>query len=174
VTLTHRVNLLLPFLHADLDAGGEAWQAQPWGAGGMAAIMLHEPVNAHGVARVRDLLRSLQSDARNGIQQILERGDIKQRGAFPDAWFLVVMKPGYYAISDPNAPLLSEVQRPAGGHGFSPEFPEMRASFFVSGSGIARHRDIGVVDMRRIAPTVAQLLGVRLPSATQPPLPVRQ
>jgi predicted AlkP superfamily pyrophosphatase or phosphodiesterase len=174
VTLTHRVNLLLPFLRADLAENGKVWKAQPWGAGGMAAIMLHEPVDAVSVARVRELLRSLKSDARNGILQILERDAIKQRGAFPDAWFLVVMKPGYYAISDPTAPLLSEVRAAAGGHGFSPEFPEMRASLFVTGLGIAHGRDFGVIDMRRIAPTAAQLLGVSLPTATLPPLPVRQ
>lgn len=174
LTLTHRVNLLLPFLRADLSHSGEAWKAQVWGAGGVAAIMLHEPVDERSVARVRELLRTLASDARNGILQILERDAIKQIGAFPDAWFLVVMKSGYYAISDPAAPLLSEVQRSAGGHGFSPEFPEMRASFFVTGTEIAQRRDLGVIDMRRIAPTVAQLLKVRLPTATLPPLPVRQ
>jgi len=50
----------------------------------------------------------------------------------------------------------------------------MRASFFMAGAGIARHRDLGVIDMRQIAPTVAQLLHVRMPSATGAPLPVRQ
>jgi hypothetical protein len=46
----------------------------------------------------------------------------------------------------------------------------MRASFFITGPGIAHHRDLGLIDMRRIAPTVAQLLNVRLPAAVQPPL----
>jgi len=77
-------------------------------------------------------------------------------------------------ISDAAAPLLSDVRGTPGGHGFSPEFPEMRASLFVAGTGIARHRDLGVIDMRSIAPTVAQLLNVRLPSAALAPLPIRQ
>jgi hypothetical protein len=41
----------------------------------------------------------------------------------------------------------------------------MRAALFMAGSGIARHRDLGVVDMRQIAPTIAQVLGVPLPSS---------
>ena len=40
------------------------------------------------------------------------------------------------------------------------------------GPGIARGRDLGLIDMRQIAPTVAQLLGVRLPAARQMPLAI--
>ena len=49
----------------------------------------------------------------------------------------------------------------------------MHASLFLMGQGIAAHRDLGLVDMRRIAPTLARLLGVSLPSADQPSLPVQ-
>ena len=40
-------------------------------------------------------------------------------------------------------------------------------------AGIARHRDLGVIDMRQIAPTVAGILGVGLPAAGAAPLPYR-
>src|SRR6202044_3762154 len=106
--------------------------------------------------------------------EVLEGDAIKQRGAFPDASFLIVMKLGYYALADATSPLVSDVPGTAGSHGFSPEYPEMRAAFFVAGSGIARGRDLGLIDMRQIAPTVAQLLGVRLSKATQMPLAIRQ
>jgi predicted AlkP superfamily pyrophosphatase or phosphodiesterase len=112
------------------------------------------------------MLQALKADSRNGIAEILERDAIKQRGAFPDASFLVVMKLGYMVISDATSPLVSEVQGTPGSHGFSPEIAEMRASFFAAGEGIAAQRDLGVIDMRQIAPTVAQLLNVRLPAAT--------
>jgi hypothetical protein len=49
----------------------------------------------------------------------------------------------------------------------------MRASFFIMGKGIAKGRDLGVIDMRQIAPTVANILGVSLPSAKQAPLSVQ-
>jgi hypothetical protein len=42
----------------------------------------------------------------------------------------------------------------------------MRAAFFIVGAGIARGRDLGVIDMRQIAPTLAQLLGVSLSDGT--------
>jgi predicted AlkP superfamily pyrophosphatase or phosphodiesterase len=182
--ITHRVNLFLAFLHAELiqtnvDSQTGAvnivsWKAQPWPGGGMAAIMLHEPVDEHTESQVRDLLQSLKSDARNGIEEILERGAIRQRGGFPDAAFLVIMKPGYAVANDAASPMVSEVSGTRGSHGFSPDFAEMRASFFMAGAGIAHHRDLGIIDMRRIAPTVAQLLNVQMPAATLLPLPIRQ
>jgi hypothetical protein len=54
-----------------------------------------------------------------------------------------------------------------------PEHPEMRASFFVAGVGIAHGRNLGVIDMRQIAPTLAKALGLSLPSAEGKPLAVR-
>ena len=91
---------------------------------------------------------------------------IVKHGAFPDAAFLVVMKPGFYTGSNLTGDLVTELPGSHGGHGFSPEFPEMRAAFFISGRGIARGRDLGLIDMRQIAPSLAQLLGVPLPTAT--------
>lgn len=174
VRITHRVNLMQAFLRADFIQSDGSWKAEPWGAGGMAAIMLQQPADATTAIQVREMLQALKADSRNGIAEVLEADAIKQRGAFPGASFLVVMKLGYLVISDATSPLVSEVRGTYGSHGFSPEYPEMRASFFMAGAGIAAHRDLGVIDMRQIAPTVAQLLNVPLPAAAFSPLPVRQ
>jgi predicted AlkP superfamily pyrophosphatase or phosphodiesterase len=174
VQITHKVNLMQPFLRAGLLQSGGAWKAQPWSGAGMAAVMLHDPADANTQVEVRELLQAMKADPSNGIAEVLERDAIKQRGAFPDASFLIVMKLGYYALADATSPLLSDVKGSAGSHGFSPEYPEMRAAFFITGAGIAHGRDLGLIDMRQIAPTVAQLLGVRLRSASQEPLAVRQ
>lgn len=174
VRVTHKVNLMQPFLRAGLIESDGSWKAQPWSGAGMAAVMLHDPADSKTEAQVRDLLRDLKADPNNGIAEVLERDAIKQRGAFPGASFLVVMKLGYYALADASSPLVSSVSGTPGSHGFSPEYPEMRAAFFIQGRGIARGRDLGLIDMRQIAPTVAQLLGVRLSEARQTPLALRQ
>jgi predicted AlkP superfamily pyrophosphatase or phosphodiesterase len=174
VQITHKVNLMLPFMRAGLIQTGGPWKAQPWSGAGMAAVMLHDPGDLQTSAKVRDLLQALKADPDNGIAEVLERDAIKERGAFPDASFLVVMKLGYYALADASSPMVSPVPGTPGSHGFSPEYPEMRAAFFIEGRGIARGRDLGLIDMRQIAPTVAQLLGVRLKQARQPPLALRQ
>ena len=66
-------------------------------AGGMAAIMLHDPNDHATEQQVKALLDKLAADPDNGIAEILDREAIIKRGAFPDAAFLVVFKPGYYA-----------------------------------------------------------------------------
>jgi predicted AlkP superfamily pyrophosphatase or phosphodiesterase len=172
VQITHKVNLMQPFLRAGLVQSGGSWKAQPWSGSGMAAVMLHDPADSQTEAQVRDLLQVMKADPSNGIAEVLERDAIKQRGAFPDASFLIIMRLGYYALADATSPQSSDVPGTQGSHGFSPEYPEMRAAFFIAGPGIAHGRDLGLIDMRQIAPTVAQLLGVRLGRATQSPLAI--
>jgi predicted AlkP superfamily pyrophosphatase or phosphodiesterase len=62
--------------------------------------------------------------------------------------------------------------KPGGTHGYLPEHPELRSSFFIVGAGIAKGRDLGVIDMRQIAPTLAGQFGGSLPTADGKPLPV--
>ncbi|ODT90227.1 MAG: hypothetical protein ABS86_04130 [Sphingobium sp. SCN 64-10] len=58
-------------------------------------------------------------------------------------------------------------------HGYFPGSPALRSSFFLLGKSIAKGKDLGVIDMRTIAPTLAGLLGAPLPDAEVPALPVR-
>jgi predicted AlkP superfamily pyrophosphatase or phosphodiesterase len=59
------------------------------------------------------------------------------------------------------------ITRPSnlGMHGYLPEHPEMRSSFFIVGPNIAKGRSVGEIDMRRIAPTIASILHLRLAGA---------
>jgi len=52
-----------------------------------------------------------------------------------------------------------------GAHGQFPDHPALRSSFMRTGPGGAAGRNLGIIDMRQIAPTLAKLLGVSLPSA---------
>jgi predicted AlkP superfamily pyrophosphatase or phosphodiesterase len=182
VSLTHTVNLFIPFLQAGLIQATvqpgktpkiDSWKAEPWLAGGMAAIMLRDAKDHETERKVGELLKKLAADEKNGIAEILDHEAIQRRGGFPDAAFLVVLKSGYTTGTALSGSLVSATAEEKGGHGFSPEFPEMRASFFIAGEGIAHHRDLGVIDMRQIAPTVAGILKVRLPTAKATPLPVQ-
>jgi predicted AlkP superfamily pyrophosphatase or phosphodiesterase len=183
VNLTHSVNLFIPFLEAGLIQPAvnpktksftiASWKAQPWLAGGMAAIMLHDANDHETEEKVRELLKKLAADETNGIEAVLDRDAIKARRGFPDAAFLVVLKLGYTTGAATSGSLVNATPDEKGGHGFSPEFPEMRASFFMAGAGIAHHRDLGVIDMRQIAPTVAKILNVQMPSAKAAPLHIQ-
>jgi predicted AlkP superfamily pyrophosphatase or phosphodiesterase len=182
-SLTHRVNLYIPFVKAGLiqittDPDSKAsrvnsWKAQLWGAGGMSAVVLHDPADHQTEQEVGELLAALAADPANGIARIVSREAIRPLGGFPDAAFLIVFKSGYYAAgANAAGAVVTEFHGHHGGHGFSPDDPQMRASFFISGLRIARGRNLGVIDMRQIAPTVAQLMGLSLPSSTASPLRV--
>ncbi len=179
--VSHYVNLAIPFIQAKLIdvtmVPGKApavnsWKAEPWMAGGMAAIMLYDPNDNATKQQVESMLNQLAADPANGIAEVLDRDAIAKRGGFPDAAFLVVLKPGYYTGTAFSGSLVTPIPGHRGSHGFSPEDPEMRSSFFAAGGGIARHRDLGLVDMRQIAPTVAGILHVRMPTAKATPLHV--
>ena len=176
----HEVNLYIPFINAGLMTVRSnpethleeviSWRAQPWLADGMVAVMLHDPNDAASRAATEKLLRTLAADSVNGIAGIKDREQMTSLGAFPQAEFLVVLRPGFDAGEHLTGHLLEKVRGTHGDHGFSPDYPEMRAAFFATGTGIARHRDLGIIDMRQVAPTLAHLLGVRLAYATAPGL----
>jgi predicted AlkP superfamily pyrophosphatase or phosphodiesterase len=58
-----------------------------------------------------------------------------------------------------------------GTHGYVPTHPEMNSTFLLSGPGV-RSGNIGTIDMRSIAPTLANWLQVPLPSAELPALDI--
>jgi predicted AlkP superfamily pyrophosphatase or phosphodiesterase len=181
--LTRIVNFYIPFMEAGLiDASVDpltgtptvkSWTAQPWLASGMLAVMLRDPKDAVARQRVQDLLHTLAQNPDCGIADVIGEDAIREHGAFPGASFLVVLKPGYYTGGAFRGALSADF-KDRGGHGFAPTFPEMRSAFFAAGTGIAANRDLGLIDMRQIAPTVARLLGVALPSARAPALNLRQ
>jgi len=175
----HALNIAIPFLQAGLIEAKTApngrvtvisWKSAPWATGGLAAIMLHDRSDAKTREEVRVLLNRLAADSANGIARILDRAEIKQTGGFPDAEFVLALQPGFTMGSALSGALISDQPSVKGTHGYLPSYPEMRASFFAMGEGVAQGRDLGVVDMRQIAPTVAGILGVDLPTAKQPQL----
>jgi predicted AlkP superfamily pyrophosphatase or phosphodiesterase len=180
--ITHHVNLFVPFIQSGLiqtthepnpdDRSITGWKAIPWFSGGMAAIMLHDPNDKAAAQQAGDLLRKLAADPNNGIDSVLDREQMRKRGGFPDAAFVVAFKPGYYAGDEENGALITPINEPRGSHGFSPDFPEMHSSFFLSGPGIAHNRNLGEIDMLQIAPTVAAILNIPLPTAKAKPLSI--
>ena len=178
----HRVNLFIPFIEKGWVHVGPpnpltgvpkvaSWQATIWPAGGSGAIMLHDPADKILRQQVSTLLEKLASDPANGIARILSGEEAKRLGGFPDAAFVVELAPDYQLGYSFSGPLVTDAPS-TGMHGYLPDRPEMRSSFFVLGANIAPHQNVGIVDMRQIAPTVASLLGVPLPTATEPRIPV--
>jgi predicted AlkP superfamily pyrophosphatase or phosphodiesterase len=180
VRTDHRVNLMIPFIENGLVKLGQpsssgaatvqSWDAEPWLAGS-AAIMLRRADDAGVRERVKQMLNQLAAKPENGIARILDADEVKKTGGFSGAAFLVELKPGYQFGSALSGPLVTPAPS-TGTHGYLPDRPEMRASFFIQGRGIAAGRNLGLIDMRQIAPTLASILKVKLESATQAALEI--
>jgi predicted AlkP superfamily pyrophosphatase or phosphodiesterase len=165
-----QLNLFAAFLAAKLftlnDKGkiGD-WKAMPWETGGSAAIVLKDPNDQATLAAVRDLLAKLAADPANGIDRVLNADELHERGGYPTASFFVGLKPGWKTVSSLTGPVVSKTAKTVGTHGELPDLPDLRASFFVVGAGVPAGKDLGLIDMRSVAPTLAHLIGVPLPSA---------
>lgn len=147
-----------------------AWDAALWNAGGSTAVMLRDPSDTAIRTRVEALLRDAAKDPAHGIAHILTQDELARRGGFPDAAFLVELNPGFQMGSSLTGEIVRKTSGTRGQHGYLPDRPGMHASLIVCGPGVAAGRDLGVIDMRQIAPTIAQILRVPLPTAKQPPL----
>lgn len=150
----------------EVDGAGKvkSWRAFAWSSGGSAAVMLQNQSDREARDKVREVLKRLAGNSDSGLLKFYEGEEARKLGGFPDAAFIAGTQPGFYFGGGLDAPITRDI-KPGGGHGFLPELTEMDSSFFIAGPGIPAGRNLGRIDMRDIAPTLASLLGVELPSA---------
>ena len=176
-----RINLPIPFVEAGLitltnskentPPAIASWTASIWNADGSAYILLKNPDDTKALSQVASLLKSLQQNPQYGIERILTRDQILAQGGDPAASFMVEWKPGFTCGEALKGEVVNHIPG-TGTHGYAPDVPEMRSSFFATGPGIASHHDVGTIDIRQIAPTVASFMGISLSDAKQPPINV--
>jgi type I phosphodiesterase/nucleotide pyrophosphatase len=147
------------------------WKGMIWASGGSAAVVLKDPGDKVTRAKVDDLLAKLAADSNHGIARVVQEQELHRRGGFPEAQWLVAMKPGFVVGESTSGPLVTPAS--GGAHGYWPDFREMNSSFFVMGPGVTGGKALGTIDMRSIGPTLAGFLGVRLPAAEEPALAVQ-
>jgi hypothetical protein len=131
--------------------------------GWLPAIVLKDPASEATRARVRETLVKLAGDPANGIDRVLDADELRARGGFPTASFLVALRPGFGMASGFTGSVVTKSH--GGQHGHLPDVPDLRAAFFVVGPGVPAGRALGLVDMRDIAPTLAGLTRLALPTA---------
>ena len=167
------VNLISAFADAGLvtlkDGKVASWQAMPWYAAGSSLIVLADQNDAATKQKVRALLTKLSADPGNGIAAFIDRPEIARRGGAKAADFWVNYAPGYKAGKAISGPLIT-ASKDKGTHGYFPDASEMRSTFVIAGPGIAKDKNLGEIDMRDIAPTLAKIMDVKLPTATGKPL----
>lgn len=171
------INLYRAFIDAGLialDANGKikSWEAAPWNSGGSSAIVLARTDDDALKTRVFNLLTTLKSEPKNRISAIADTAEVEQLGGNPEASFYVNLEADSYAggFKGKDAPLVGPSSS-KGMHGYFPASPFMRAAFMMMGPGIEKGRNLGDIDMRSIAPTLAKILGVSLSDTSAAPIP---
>jgi predicted AlkP superfamily pyrophosphatase or phosphodiesterase len=163
----HSFNIVSAFVEEGLvtmtNRKVTSWTAFPDLEGGSAAIILKDEASR---GRVAKLLARLAADPKNGIAQILEPRQIATFGGRPDAAFWVDMQSNFSVVATdlPN--------KVGGAHGYAPSNPQLLAAFLIAGPKIRPGVNLGEIDMRSIAATLAQAMGLPFPSADLPALPV--
>ncbi|WP_224371093.1 alkaline phosphatase family protein [Hyalangium versicolor] len=150
-------------IELDTQQKVKSWRAFAWASGGSARVMLRDAGDEDARGRVREMLRSLAASSSSGIERVLEGESVSVLGGFPGAAFVVALKPGFKAGSGLNGETM-RMGNAGGTHGYLPGPRDMEAAFFIVGPGIAAARDLGKIDMRDIAPTLAGILRLSLPS----------
>lgn len=141
------------------------WKAWSQRAGGTAEIRLKDKEDAVSRRVLEQILTKLAKNPESGIARLLDRGEAISRGGFPEADFVLVSKPGYEIRDQVTGPYITEKLHQRAQHGYSEEFPEMRAVFLIMGEGVPAAFDMGTLNLIDIAPTLAEVMGFVLPQA---------
>lgn len=138
--------------------GVRSWLALVRSSGRSAFVYARDAADA---VKARDLLAF--EGERTGAFEVVPASELAEAGADPQAWFGLSARPGFVIGNGMVPPILrpSEVRGAAGALG-SREPEESGVGFVAWGRGIrpqVRMPDLELID---IAPTVAELLGLRL------------
>jgi predicted AlkP superfamily pyrophosphatase or phosphodiesterase len=122
------------------------YRAAAWKAGGSCAIVLKDPAAMPIVKKMFDNV--------TGIARVHESVD----GGFPGAALVLEAGDGFMFSPGVEGPV-TEPTSERGAHGYSPDRKEMQATVIFHGPNIAP-KDLGVVEMIDVAPTIARMMGI--------------
>lgn len=141
-----------------------SWKAFSQRAGGTAEIRLADPEDLKTAETLKAVMEQLASDPDSGILEVLTGEEARARGGFPEAAYVLVSKKGYELRDDVIGDYCRTRLTQKAQHGYSENFPEMRASFMLTGEGIQKGQ-IDHVRLIDVAPTLAGLMNFSLPDA---------
>lgn len=164
LTITETVNPNVWLAGAGLitDLKKDEWKAQFYSAGGSTYLYLKDKNDKETLHKVMQLLDMLPEAERNFIR-IIDRPELDRIGANPEVALALSGLSGASFGNDVTGPAVKAAH--GGTHGYFPDFREIQTGFVAHGPGIRQGGMITVMNLRDIAPTVAELLGIPFPSA---------
>lgn len=166
---THNIspNVLLHdagLIQTDENGRVTSWKAFSQRAGGTAEVRLADPEDKEAADALKKIMDQLLADENSGIMEVLNGEEAKKRGGFPEAAYVLVSDKGYELRDDVTGDYCRTRLTQKAQHGYNENFPEMRASFMLTGEGITKG-NVENVHLIDVAPTLAGLMGFVLPDA---------
>ncbi len=134
---------------------------------GGSALVYFKPGSAAALEpKVRTLFTALE-----GVAEVVGRGEMNkvqlpEPGTDPQTPEMVLMaKDGYSFAGAKSGPALTPIPETRGAHGYPASDPDMDAVFVVWGRGVRAGARLERIANLDVAPTIATLLGIKLPSA---------
>jgi predicted AlkP superfamily pyrophosphatase or phosphodiesterase len=147
----------------EVDGQGRlvSWRAFCWPQGGSAGLYLHPQATAEDRRKLDDVIALLQSNRAYGVGRVFRGPQAAALGGLPGAHAVLDALPGFSFGRALDAPTLVAA-KPGGAHGHVPNRRQSRAAFMIRGPGIKRNKDIGIVRLLDVAPSIARVLGIEL------------
>lgn len=170
-------NVLLRKLGLIEVAGGKLQKQDVWcqSQGGACQVyILDETRRAELLGQLRDQFKTLEGiEAVFTPEQFASLGQAtrEQDPHAPDLWLAAKCDYSFWNSYQGESPVVAQ-PKVTGTHGYLPDHPDMVSACVIWGPRIKPGTNLGKIDMRDIAPTIAQLLGLTLPTAEGKPLPV--
>jgi predicted AlkP superfamily pyrophosphatase or phosphodiesterase len=161
VNVVNSVNPNIWLMDAGLltDVKKDDWKAQFNSVGGSSYLYLKDKNDTKTLADVKKLLTNLPAEQKS-LFRIIERRQLENMGANPE---VALALSGENGTSFGNS-MKGEAIKPGkgGAHGYFPDFQEIRTGFIAVGPGVRKAGVINEMNLRDIAPAIAQILELPL------------
>jgi CubicO group peptidase (beta-lactamase class C family)/predicted AlkP superfamily pyrophosphatase or phosphodiesterase len=139
--------------------------------GGTAYVYASDP---ELIPRVRQILQGVEGiDKVIGVDEYAALGLPRPERDPQFGQLLLAAKDGYSFSGATGGPVTAAVPQAGGSHGYLASESDMNPIFIASGRGVRAGGKLTQVSNLELAPTIAQLLGVSLPTAKAKPIPLQ-
>ncbi len=167
----YRININTALKNAGLlscDSRGRltGWTAWANACDGSAHIYLKDPEDASTFEKVTGSIASLQRDRNSGLAAVFNREQIRAMRIGEGIDFILEAESGYYFTGKMG----KEVVEPAeeghlAAHGYLPDREGYSSLVLAAGAGIRKGAVLDSINIVDLGPTMAALLGLRMPDA---------
>lgn len=151
-----------------VDEGGNVldWRAFSQRSGGTARVCLKDKNDTEARDTAEKILYGLLEDPDSGVSEILTGEEAANtRFGYPDCDYAIISKKGYEIRDGARGDYCTDKLYKPAQHGYDENYYEMRAIYGIWGKGIEAHRDLGLTRIIDIAPTLAAIMGISMPTA---------